>query len=821
MKKMKAEYQPQIIEADLQQQWESEQLFVAHEEEQTSKYYVLSMFPYPSGNVHMGHVRNYTLGDIVARYQWMHGKNVMQPFGWDAFGLPAENAALKNQVAPAVWTYRNIDQMRDVLKRLGLAIDWSREVTTAHADYYQFEQRFFIEMYQRGLAYKKKALVNWDPVDQTVLANEQVIDGRGWRSGALIEQREISQWFLKITDYAEELLQDLDQLTGWPEEVKTMQRNWIGKSTGLKLTFKIADSHDTFEIFTTRPDTIFGVTFVALAPEHPLTIKAAEQRPELQTFIQKCRNTKVAERELMTSEKEGCATGLMAVHPFTGEEIPVWCANFVLMSYGTGAVMSVPAHDVRDFAFAGKYHLPIRQVIKPPTGEKWDFGKAAYVDAGILINSAEFSDLESKAAQRTIIEAAEARELGKRHTTYRLRDWGVSRQRYWGAPIPFVHCPKCGDVPVKFADLPVVLPEDVQLNGPRSPLTKMPEFLETTCPHCGSPATRETDTFDTFMESSWYFARYSSPQASTLVDERAKFWLPVDQYIGGVEHAILHLLYSRFIYKVLRDLGYRVPGDEPFVNLLTQGMVLKGGSKMSKSKGNIVAPLEYIEKYGADTVRLFMVFAAPPEQALEWSDGGILGAERFLKRLYSTVYQNQDKLTPQDDATLIKALDKVKIKAAYTEWQLLLASANSDMARSHFNTVVATAMQMLTLLQNQLKEPELQTVTTYGTSVLLRLLAPVIPHLAQYLWQNLGYAGEIVTAIWPVEDAAYLTRTLETLAVQVNGKLRGTIKAAPETTKDDLINLVRKTPKIERFLADKTVQKVVIIPHRLLNFVVK
>ncbi|MDX1698422.1 MAG: leucine--tRNA ligase, partial [Thiohalobacterales bacterium] len=618
-----------------------EQTFRVSEDPEREKYYCLSMFPYPSGRLHMGHVRNYTIGDVIARYQRMLGKNVLQPMGWDAFGLPAENAAIQNQVPPAKWTWENIDYMRNQLRQLGFGYDWGRELATCDPDYYRWEQWFFTRLFKKGLVYKKTAVVNWDPVDQTVLANEQVIDGRGWRSGAPVERREIPQWFMKITDYAEELLADLEQLGGWPEQVVTMQRNWIGRSEGIEMQFGIEGRDEPLIIYTTRPDTLMGVTYVAVAPEHPLAAGAAANNPALQDFIDSCAHTRVAEADMATLEKQGVDTGLRALHPVTGEAVPVWAANFVLMEYGSGAVMAVPAHDQRDYEFAQQNGLAIRQVVFPASDEsEADIQRAAYTDRGLLKDSGEFSGLTSAQAFDAIADWLEAQGRGSRQVNYRLRDWGISRQRYWGCPIPIINCEKCGAVPVAEADLPVTLPVDVTVDATGSPLKKMRGFIDTTCPECGGPAERETDTFDTFFESSWYFARYAcADRADAMLDERADYWLPVDQYIGGIEHAVLHLLYARFFNKLMRDEGLLGP-DEPFSRLLTQGMVLKDGSKMSKSKGNTVDPQGLIDRYGADTVRLSPLFAAPPELSVEWSDWGVVGASRFLKRLWKQVHDH-------------------------------------------------------------------------------------------------------------------------------------------------------------------------------------
>ena len=629
---MNPEYTPLEIESEAQQYWKEHKSFEVIEDTSKEKYYCLSMFPYPSGRLHMGHVRNYSIGDVISRFQKMQGKNVLQPIGWDAFGLPAENAALKNKVPPAKWTYENIDYMRDQLTQLGFGYDWSREIATCHPKYYKWEQWLFVKLFEKGLVYKKNAIINWDPVDQTVLANEQVINGRGWRSDALIEKKEISQWFMRITDYADELLDSLDKLDGWPEAVKTMQRNWIGKSTGLEISFN-RQGADSLKIYTTRPDTLMGVTYLAIASEHPLALQAGKSNSEVQRFIEECRNMETSEAAMETMEKKGANSGLTCTHPITGDQVPIWIANFVLMGYGTGAVMSVPAHDQRDFEFAQKYAIPMLEVVKPKEGEHVA-SESAFTDKGVLCNSGEFNGLNFEQAFEAIAEKLELKNLGEKQNNYRLRDWGVSRQRYWGCPIPIINCAKCGSVAVPEKNLPIILPEKVAFDGVGSPIKKMPEFYETACPACGGKAERETDTFDTFFESSWYFARYAcADNDDAMLDERADYWLEVDQYIGGIEHAILHLLYARFFSKLLRDEGL-IKHDEPFKNLLTQGMVLKDGAKMSKSKGNTVDPAEMIEKYGADTVRLFILFAAPPTQDLEWSDSGLEGSYRFVNKIY-------------------------------------------------------------------------------------------------------------------------------------------------------------------------------------------
>lgn len=849
------------------------------------KFYCLSMLPYPSGQIHMGHVRNYTISDVIARYMRMRGKNVLQPLGWDAFGLPAENAALEHKLAPAAWTYRNIKEMRTTIKRLGFAIDWTREIATCKPEYYRWEQLLFLRMYAKGLAYKKKSVVNWDPVDQTVLANEQVVDGRGWRSGALVERREIAQWFLKITAYADELLRDLDKLTGWPEEVRTMQRNWIGRSEGVEFSFaltpaskgKIATTNitntttttqntahdagktaitDKITVFTTRPDTLCGVTYLAIAAEHPLAIAVATatNNSALTAFIKKQQNVKVAEAELATLPKEGVDTGLTVVHPISGASIPVWVANFVLMEYGSGAVMSVPAHDQRDFEFAAQYGLPLKPVIAPADSSVWDYAQTAFTAKGVLYDSYIFSDLTSEAACTAIATHLEQRGIGTRKVHYRLRDWGVSRQRYWGTPIPMINCPKCGTVPVPIADLPVVLPEDVTLDNPQSPLTKLQSFLHTTCPQCGGAATRETDTFDTFMESSWYYARYCCPdQNQSMFDQRIDYWMPVDQYIGGIEHAIMHLLYARFIYKVLRDEGLVRRGDgEPFLSLLTQGMVLKGGSKMSKSKGNTVSPHTIIEKYGADTARLFIIFAAPPAQALEWSDSGVEGAYRFLKKLWHFAYEQQQlcrninatrapATTPAttNDSTNATTSSDQKIKKMRHQLHTILQQANDDMQRKQFNTVVSAAMKILHLLHDMADNSNttntmdatnaanaMDTTTAAapliyeGMSILLRLLAPITPHITHHLWQELHFAGDIIDATWPSVDTQALAQDTVDMIVQVNGKYRAKITVPHNASQQMARELALACENVQRFIGDPAnIEKIVVVPGKLVNIV--
>jgi leucyl-tRNA synthetase len=778
------------------------------------------MFPYPSGRLHMGHVRNYTIGDVIARYQRMQGRVVLQPMGWDAFGLPAENAAIQHGVPPAKWTYENIDYMRGQLQRLGFGYDWGRELATCRPEYYRWEQWLFTRLMKKGLAYKKTAMVNWDPVDQTVLANEQAIDGKGWRSGAPVERREIPQWFLRITDYAEELLRGLDGLEGWPEQVRTMQRNWIGRSEGVELEFTVA-GETPLTVYTTRPDTLMGVSYVGLAPEHPLAAKAAGGNAALAAFIERCRHTKVSEADMATLEKEGVDTGLRAVHPATGEEVPIWVANFVLMEYGTGAVMAVPAHDQRDWEFAKQYGLPIRQVIIPAEeGVEVDLENGAFTDKGVLVESAQFNGLSSEQAFDAIADFLEREGRGRRRVNYRLRDWGVSRQRYWGCPIPVINCPACGAVPVPEQDLPVVLPEDVSFDGVGSPIKKMPGFIETTCPECGGKAERETDTFDTFFESSWYYARYACPDAdSSMLDERARHWLPVDQYIGGIEHAVLHLLYARFFHKLMRDEGL-VDGDEPFTRLLTQGMVLKDGAKMSKSKGNTVDPEALIRRYGADTVRLFMMFAAPPELSLEWSDSAVEGAHRFLRRLWKQVHEHvQGGAAPVPDKGGLSA-DQSALRRKLHQ---ALAKVSDDVGRRYtFNTAIAACMELMNELGRfEDRSPQGRAVMQEALETTVLMLAPIVPHITHALWRELGHESAVVDQRWPQVDASALECDTVDLVVQVNGKLRGQVQVAASADRAAIEEAALADENVQRHIEGKTVAKMIVVPGRLVNVVVK
>ena len=865
---MEAIYNPQAIEATVQKFWTENNTFKAIEDESKEKFYCLAMFPYPSGRLHMGHVRNYSLGDVISRYQRMQGKNVMQPMGWDAFGLPAENAAIKNKTAPGSWTYQNIDYMRNQLMSLGFGYDWSRELATCKPDYYRWEQWFFTKLYEKGLVYKKNASVNWDPVDQTVLANEQVIDGRGWRSGAIVEKKEIPQWFIKITDYAQELLDDLDQLTDWPEQVKTMQRNWIGRSQGVEMTFQVNglvdDKQESFDIYTTRPDTLMGVTYVALAAEHPLALIASRENTELADFIQECKGNQTTEADMATMEKKGVDTGFKAIHPISGELVPVWAANFVLMDYGSGAVMSVPGHDQRDYEFATKYGLAITQVIEG--SEEDDIAKAAIIEKGTLINSGEFDGLDFEAAFTAISEKLTKENKGKITTNFRLRDWGVSRQRYWGTPIPMVNLANGESAPVPENELPVILPEDVIMDGVTSPIKDDPEWAKTT--FNGEDALRETDTFDTFMESSWYYARYCSPNDdSQMIDPaKANYWLPVDQYIGGIEHAILHLLYSRFFHKLLRDVGL-VQCDEPYKKLLCQGMVLAdtyyreadngaqdwiapsdvtverdekgqvtsaiskidgeavisaGMSKMSKSKNNGIDPQSVINKYGADTVRLFIMFTSPPEQTLEWSDAGVEGAHRFVKRVYKLVHDTvetcQGKHYDIDGLTL--NADQKKLRR---ELHKTIAKVTDDIGRRNtFNTAIAAIMELMNHLSKApMTTDEDKAVMLESLRAVVLMLTPITPHMCHYLWQQIGNknSDSVENAPWPVVDNSALVEDEKLIIVQVNGKLRAKITVAADASKETVEALGLSDENVVKFTDGNTIRKVIYIPGKILNIV--
>ena len=862
------QYQPQKLEQAIQKVWDDNETFVVKEDSTKEKFYCLSMFPYPSGKLHMGHVRNYTIGDVISRYQRMQGKNVLQPMGWDAFGLPAENAAMDNNRAPAEWTYANIDYMRDQLKSLGLGFDWSRELATCDSDYYKWEQWLFTKLMEKGLVYRKMSQVNWDPVDQCVLANEQVIDGKGWRSGAPVEKKDIVQWFVKITDYAEELLQYLDQLDGWPEQVKTMQKNWIGKSTGLEISFPIEGKpNQTLDVYTTRPDTLMGVSYVAVAADHPSAHKASIRNEALAAFMEECSHTSTAEADIETMEKKGVDTGVRVKHPMTGEIVPVWAANFVLMNYGTGAVMAVPAHDQRDYEFAKKYDLPINAVILPEGEESVDVSEAAYTEKGVLFNSGQFDGLKSEEALEAMAEVLSAKEMGAKKTNFRLRDWGVSRQRYWGCPIPVVYCPACGALPVDEKDLPVRLPEDLVPDGAGSPLAKLEEFKNCTCPQCGGRAKRETDTFDTFFESSWYYARYTSSNfASGMLDKKAAdYWLPVDQYIGGIEHAILHLLYARFFHKLMRDEGL-VSSDEPFKNLLTQGMVLAsswfttdssgkqtwyspldvepvtdekgnvvsgklksdgtevqygGIIKMSKSKNNGIDPQTLIDQYGADTLRLYIMFAAPPEQTLEWSDKGVEGCSRFVGRVWRQVHGHLEN-GAVTACTSSEGLNKDG-KALRMKLHATLQKVGDDMGRRQtFNTAIAACMELINDISKFKAEDDAgRALMQEALEILVLMLSPMTPHMSQSLWESLGKNGLVVDVDWPAVDESALVKSEIELMVQVNGKLRGKIEVAADADKDTILATAKADEAVLKFTDGKDIVKEIYVPGRLVNIVVK
>ena len=819
---MERDYQPQVIEPEIQQYWDSEQTFKTIEDPDQPKFYCLCMFPYPSGKLHMGHVRNYTIGDVISRFMTMKGYNVLQPMGWDAFGMPAENAAIKNQRPPAAWTYDNIDHMRSQLKRLGFGYDWDRELATCTPDYYRWEQWLFTRMVDKGLAYRKKARVNWDPVDQTVLANEQVIDGRGWRSGALVEQREIDQWFIRITDYADELLDDLDAVD-WPEQVKTMQKNWIGRSQGVEFSFERKGSEERLEVYTTRPDTIMGITYVAVAAQHPIATQAAASNSEIQAFIEECAHMSVAEADLAQAPKRGMATGQFVIHPFTGEEIPIWIANFVLMEYGSGAVMAVPGHDQRDWEFATQYGLPIKPVIQPLHDDpEYDLSEKAWCEkTGVTIHSGRFDGLPFADAFNAVAEALEDMGIGRVTTNYRLRDWGVGRQRYWGCPIPVIHTDE-GLKTVRDEDLPVTLPEDVVVDGSGSPLATRSEFVETIDPDTGRPAKRETDTFDTFMESSWYYARFASAFSDdAMLDAHANHWLPVDLYIGGIEHAILHLLYARFFHKVLRDLGL-VNSDEPFKKLLTQGMVLKDGSKMSKSKGNTVDPQELIDQYGADTVRLFTMFAAPPELSLEWSDDGVAGAHRFLKRIHTLVTEhlNQGHHVSNEPVDLDGLSDEAR--DVYRKLHETIAKVSDDIGRRyHFNTAIASIMELTnSVMKFDATSDADRAVRSEAVEAIVILLSPITPHITEHLWSGLGHQNSLMDVPWPKVREDALTRNTLTLVVQVNGKLRGRIEVPSDADQATILTMARDEPQVAKFLEGMVEKKAIVVPQKLVNLVV-
>ena len=860
---MQQHYRPDLIEPAVQQYWAENKVFKAIKDTSKEKYYCLSMFPYPSGRLHMGHVRNYTIGDVVSRYQRMNGKNVLQPIGWDAFGLPAEGAAIKNKTAPAKWTYENIEYMKKQLKMLGFGYDWDREIATCRPEYYKWEQWFFTELYKKGLVYKKTSTVNWCPNDETVLANEQVHEGCCWRCDTPVEQKEIPQWFIKITDYAEQLLGGLDQLPQWPDMVKTMQRNWIGRSEGVEITFDVADTAEKVAVYTTRPDTFYGVSYLGIAAAHPLAELAAEKNPQLAEFIREAKNAKVAEADLATMEKKGMATGLFAIHPLTGEKLPIWVANFVLMHYGTGAVMAVPAHDQRDFEFAQKYSLPIKQVIAPLADEEIDLTKQAFVEHGKLVNSAEFDGLDFDAAFNGIADKLEKLGVGKRQVNYRLRDWGVSRQRYWGAPIPMLTLENGETVPAPIEDLPIILPEDVVMDGVKSPIKADPNWAKTT--FNGEPALKETDTFDTFMESSWYYARYTSPSyAEGMLDkDEANYWLPVDQYIGGIEHATMHLLYFRFFHKLLRDAGF-VTSDEPAQKLLCQGMVLAdafyytsptneriwvsptqvtlerdekgriikatdpegrelvhtGMTKMSKSKNNGIDPQEMVEKYGADTVRLFMMFASPAEMTLEWQESGVEGAKRFLGRVWNLVYEySQNPAKTALDVTALSADQK----ALRRDVHKTIAKVSDDIGRRQtFNTAIAAVMELMNkLTRAPLESEQDRAVMAEALSAVVRMLYPITPHICFELWKALGNESNIDHAEWVKADEAAMVEDEKLIVVQVNGKVRGKVTVAADADEETVKTVAFADENVKKFTDNTQIVKVIYVPGKLLNVVVK
>ena len=860
---MQQHYRPDLIEPAVQQYWAENKVFKAIKDTSKEKYYCLSMFPYPSGRLHMGHVRNYTIGDVVSRYQRMNGKNVLQPIGWDAFGLPAEGAAIKNKTAPAKWTYENIEYMKNQLKMLGFGYDWDREIATCRPEYYKWEQWFFTELYKKGLVYKKTSTVNWCPNDETVLANEQVHEGCCWRCDTPVEQKEIPQWFIKITDYAEQLLGGLDQLPQWPDMVKTMQRNWIGRSEGVEITFDVADTAEKVAVYTTRPDTFYGVSYLGIAAAHPLAELAAEKNPQLAEFIREAKNAKVAEADLATMEKKGMATGLFAIHPLTGEKLPIWVANFVLMHYGTGAVMAVPAHDQRDFEFAQKYDLPIKQVISPLADEEIDLTKQAFVEHGKLVNSAEFDGLDFDGAFNGIADKLEKLGVGKRQVNYRLRDWGVSRQRYWGAPIPMLTLPNGETVPAPIEDLPIILPEDVVMDGVKSPIKADPNWAKTT--FNGEPALKETDTFDTFMESSWYYARYTSPSyAKGMLDkDEANYWLPVDQYIGGIEHATMHLLYFRFFHKLLRDAGF-VTSDEPAQKLLCQGMVLAdafyytsptneriwvsptqvtlerdekgriikatdpegrelvhtGMTKMSKSKNNGIDPQEMVEKYGADTVRLFMMFASPAEMTLEWQESGVEGAKRFLGRVWNLVYEySQNPAKTALDVTALSADQK----ALRRDVHKTIAKVSDDIGRRQtFNTAIAAVMELMNkLTRAPLESEQDRAVMAEALSAVVRMLYPITPHICFELWKALGNESNIDHAEWVKADEAAMVEDEKLIVVQVNGKVRGKVTVAADADEETVKTVAFADENVKKFTDNTQIVKVIYVPGKLLNVVVK
>ena len=818
---MSKRYDAQRVEADVQKYWSEKRSFDASDSLEDQKFYCLSMFPYPSGRLHMGHVRNYTLGDVIARFQRLKGKNVIHPMGWDAFGLPAENAAIKNGIPPSDWTRSNINYMREQMKRLGFSFDWSREFATCDSEYYRWEQWLFLKLLEKGVAYRKTATVNWDPVDQTVLANEQVVDGMGWRSGAPVERREMDQWFMRITDYAEELLTSLDELPGWPESVKSMQRNWIGRSRGVEVDFSISDStnsDNSLKVFTTRPDTLLGVTYLAVAPEHPIANEVAQENSEVAKFIRECQSNSTAEADFATMEKKGIASGLYATHPLTEEKLPIWIANFVLMDYGSGAVMAVPGHDQRDWEFARKYQLEVKQVIDSSDDEVVDLEKQAFTSPGRLMDSGRFSGLSSAEAFEEILSELVNLGRGREQINFRLRDWGVSRQRYWGCPIPVIHCDSCGVVGVPEEDLPVVLPTEVKFQGVRSPLLDMEDFLQVACPKCGKQARRETDTFDTFMESSWYYARFASPDSSSMVDPRVNYWSPVDHYVGGIEHAILHLLYARFYFKLMRDEGL-VEADEPFENLMMLGMVLQGGKKMSKSAGDAGDPQKLLDRYGADSVRLAMMFAAPPEQSFEWSEAGLDGATRFLRRLWSLVHDRKDVFSKKIGDGDVVSESALELRRQTHE---LIAKAEDDFGRRlQFNTVVSSVMELVNSVSRfDLSNDHDHGVVREALEAILIVISPIAPHIAHELWTSMTDREEIKRGDWPQLDSTALQRSTMPLAVQVNGKLRASINISSELDKEAIFSEALKDANVARHVGGKTIRKQIYVPDRLVNFVV-
>ena len=817
---MNGSYVPSEVERQTQHRWEEEQSFVTRDDAEGDKFFCLAMFPYPSGRLHMGHVRNYTLGDVISRYQRMKGFNVMQPMGWDAFGLPAENAAIKNDIPPASWTRDNIEHMKGQMKQLGFSIDWSREFATCDPEYYRWEQWLFVRLFEKGLVYRKNSTVNWDPVDQTVLANEQVIDGKGWRSGAVVERKEMAQWFLKITAYADELLDGIEHLDGWPESVKSMQRNWIGRSQGVEIDFSVVGRESALlTVFTTRPDTLLGATYLAIAPEHPLALEAAAGDAEISQLIAQMKKASTAEADMATAEKIGICTDFEVVHPLTGEALPVWIGNFVLIDYGSGAVMSVPGHDQRDWEFASKYGIEIKQVIEPTNEDLCDIDRQAYVDYGRLINSGKYDGLSSEEAFDEIAEALQEAQSGRRVSNYRLRDWGVSRQRYWGCPIPMIHCQDCGVVPVPEKDLPVILPTEVQFEGVQSPLVKMQSFLAVECPVCHKLAKRETDTFDTFVDSSWYYARFASPNNSeVMVDQHAKEWAPVNHYVGGIEHAILHLLYSRFFYKLMRDEGL-VDGDEPFKKLLMLGMVLHGGKKMSKSSGDAGDPQKLLDKYGADSVRTAMMFAAPPDQSFEWTEAGLEGAMRFLRRFWAVVneFVSSGLAGPVDPDKISDDAKTLRRKAYET-----LERADDDYGRrTQFNTVVSGVMELCNAISKFNGEQESdRSVVAEALKIAVQILSPIAPHICETLWNQMGEPSTLVGHPWPEVDVQALATSKVEMVIQINGKVRGKIEVSADSSDQSVIDVAKKNENVARSLDGKTIRKEIVVPGRLINLVV-